>query len=206
MLAKRFFAATLMITALAGALWLDLRYFQDSLMLHLVFLIGAFFSFREFWPMCRATGNQTFSIWGTFSGSAMVVVHYFCMRLQTYPGTRASAIQSSNLLNGCLAAAILGAFLLSAHRRRLESSLGGVAVTSLGMLYIFFLPSFVLKLRHMNVDGVIGGPVEGWNLFGHKMVVATIALSKGCDVWALLVGKLLGRHKAFPVFVARKDR
>ena len=199
MIAKRFFAATLMIAALTGAFWLDLRYFHDSIMLHLVFLVGAFFSFREFWPMCRATDNQTFSIWGTFSGSALVIVHYFAMRLQSFPGTRESALQSSNLLNGCLALAILGAFLLSAHRRRLESSLGGVAVTSLGLLYIFFLPSFVLKLRHMTALGLIGGPVDAWNEFGHKMVVATIALSKGCDVWAFLFGKLLGRHKAFPV-------
>jgi len=188
-----------MISALAGALWLDLNTFHDSLMLHMIFLIGAFFSFREFWPMCRATGNDTFSIWGTFSGSSLVVVHYYCMRLETYPGTLASAQRSANLLNGCLAAAILGAFLLSAHRRRLESSLGSVAVTSLGLLYIFFLPSFVLKLRHLNVNGNLGGPVEQWNEFGHKMVVATIALAKGCDVWAFLIGKLLGRHKAFPV-------
>lgn len=199
MIAKRVFAATLMISLLAGALWLDVRQFQDSIMLHLVFLVGAYFSFCEFWPMCRATGNQTFSFWGTFSGCALVVVHYFCMRLQTYPGTRASALQSSNLLNGGLALAILGTFLLSANRQRLESSLGGVAVTSLGLLYIFFLPSFVLKLRHLNESGTLGGPAEGWNEFGHKMVVATIVLAKGCDVWAFLFGKLLGRHKAFPV-------
>ncbi len=31
------------------------------------------------------------------------------------------------------------------------------------------------------------------------MVVATITLAKGCDVWAFLVGKLLGRTKAFPI-------
>ena len=214
MIAKRFFAATLMISALAAALWLDLSYFHDSLMLHLVFLVGAYFSFREFWPMCRATGNQTFSVWGTLSGCALVVVHYFSMRLLTEPATIQSAAQflnfpiggtkeaialSSNLLNGGLAIAILGAFLLSANRKRLESSLGGVAVTSLGLLYIFFLTSFVLKIRHLNEHGSMGGKVEEWNYFGHKMVVATIALAKGCDVWAFLVGKMLGRHKAFPI-------
>src|SRR5437868_9081018 len=56
-----------------------------------------------------------------------------------------------------------------------------------------------MKIRHLNLGGTLGGPVEGWNLFGHKMVVATIALAKGCDVWAYLIGKLLGKHKAFPV-------
>ncbi|MEI6232157.1 MAG: phosphatidate cytidylyltransferase [Planctomycetota bacterium] len=198
MIAKRFLAATIMISALAGALWLDVNYFHDSILLHLIFLIGAFFSFREFWVMCRATDHQTFSIWGTFSGCALVAIHYYCMRLETI-NTHAASIQSSNLLNGGMAVAILGAFILSANRRRLESSLGGVAVTSLGLLYIFFLPSFVLKLRHMGASGVLGGPVEAWNVFGTKMIIATIALAKGCDVWAFIFGKLIGRHKAFPV-------
>jgi phosphatidate cytidylyltransferase len=188
-----------MILGLSAALWLDLYYYKDSLMLHSVFLIGAYFSFHEFWPLCRATGHQTFSVWGTLSGCALFAVHYFGMRLLTVPGTAASAIQSSNILNGGLAIALLGTFLLTAKRKKLDSSLGGVAVTSLGLLYIFFLPSFVLKIRHLSEQGTLGGPMEGWNHFGHKMVVATIALAKGCDVWAFLIGKLLGRHKAFPV-------
>ncbi|HLX62170.1 MAG TPA: CDP-archaeol synthase [Planctomycetota bacterium] len=199
MLAKRFFAATLMISALTAALWLDVAYFHDSLMLHCVFFIGAYFSFREFWPLCRATGNQTFSNWGTISGCGLVAVHYFCMRWLTTPGTQESAVNAWNLMNGALAIGFLGTFLLAAHRGKLQPTLGGVAVTSLGLLYIFFLPSFVMKIRHLNDHGTLGGPVSGWNLFGHKMVVATIVLAKGCDVWAFLVGKLLGRHKAFPL-------
>jgi phosphatidate cytidylyltransferase len=64
-------------------------------------------------------------------------------------------------------------------------------------LYIFFLPSFLLKLRHLGRDGLLGG--SDWNRFGHHMVLATIVLAKGCDVWAYLVGRAAGRHKAFPV-------
>ncbi len=77
------------------------------------------------------------------SGCGLVVLHYYSMRLLTFPGTKEAVALSSNLLNGGLALGILGAFLLSANRKRLESSLGGVAVTSLGLLYIFFLPAFV---------------------------------------------------------------
>ncbi len=198
MLQKRIFAATIMISLLALGMWLDLRVLHDSLALHFIFLLGAFFSFREFWPLCRATGHQTFSVWGTFSGCGLVAVHYWAMHLETFPGTRESAQHGANLLNGALATAILGAFLLTARRNKFEDSLGGVAVTSLGLLYIFFLPSFVLKLRHLHPDGSLGGPTEYWNVFGHKMVVATIVLAKGCDAWAYIGGKLLGRHKAFP--------
>ncbi len=187
-----------MISLLAAAMWADLKYFNDSLLLHGIFLIVVFLSFREFWPMCRATGHQTFSIWGTASGCGLVALHYVAMRLATAPGTLASVKHANDILMGGLALAVLGSFLLTARRHQFEASLGGVAVTCLGLLYIFFLPSFVLKLRHLNSDGLIGGPVAGWNQFGHNMVVATIVLAKGCDVWAYLIGRLLGKHKAFP--------
>jgi phosphatidate cytidylyltransferase len=118
------------------------------------------------------------------------------MRLSVSPGTVEALQQASNISLGALAVAILGAFLLTARRQKFEASLGGVAVTCLGLLYVFFLPSFLLKLRHIGENGLIGGP--SWNEFGHRMVVATIVLAKGCDVWAYLIGRLVGRHKAFP--------
>jgi len=115
----------------------------------------------------------------------------------TFSGNDVRAVQLAlDLSMGALAVAILGSFLLTARRNKFEASLGGVAVTSLGLLYIYFLPSFILKLRHLGEDGLIGG--QNWNIFGHKMVVATVVLAKGCDVWALVVGKALGRRKAFP--------
>ena len=204
MLGKRVFAATCMISLLALAMWLDLYVFKDSVMLHAAFLLVAFLSFREFWLLCRATGHQTFSIWGTLSGCALIVVHYCCMHLVSFSAPGATEIlalkEASNLSMGALAIAVLGTFLLTAKRHQFEASLGGVAVTCLGLLYIFFLPSFVLKLRHLNGNtGLIGGPLTDWNLFGHHMVVATIVLAKGCDMWAYLIGRLLGRHKAFPL-------
>lgn len=197
MLGKRFLAATVMIILLTVALWTDLNVFKDSLLLHGLFLIGAFFSFREFWPLCRATGHQTFSVWGTLSGCGLVAAHYYSMHLMSQPSAGRMTVQIAwDITTGGLAVAILGAFLLTARRHHFEASLGGVAVTSLGLLYIYFLPSFLLKLRHMGLNGEIGG--TQWNQFGHKMVVATVVLAKGCDVWAYLVGRALGRHKAFP--------
>jgi phosphatidate cytidylyltransferase len=198
MLGKRFLAAVIMIILLSAALSVDYYILRDSILLHIVFLIGAFFSFREFWPMCRATGHQTFSVWGTLSGCALVVVHYWSMRLSSSPGAGVAAVQlGQNLSMGALAVAILGAFLLTARRHQFEASLGGVAVTSLGLLYIYFLPSFLLKLRHLGTNGLLGGP--DWNQFGNNMVIATIVLAKGCDVWAYLIGRALGKHKAFPI-------
>jgi phosphatidate cytidylyltransferase len=179
-------------------LWIDLKH-QDAIFLHLFFLVCVWLSFNEFWKLCRATGHQTFSIWGTLSGCGLVVVHYLSMRWLTMsPGSTEAMLRATNLTNGALAVAILGAFLLAARRHQFEASLGALAVTCLGFLYVYFLPSFVLSLRYMGPDGRIGGFAGNWNLFGHKMVVATIVLAKGCDVWAFAIGKMLGKHKAFP--------
>jgi phosphatidate cytidylyltransferase len=118
------------------------------------------------------------------------------MRLCAGPTTVPRLQMASDLTWGALAVAILGTFFLTVRRHKFEASLGGVAVTCLGLLYIYFLPSFLLKLRYLGCDGVIGG--ADWNRFGTHMVIATVVLAKGCDVWAYLVGRLLGRHKAFP--------
>lgn len=196
MLRQRVLAAAVMIVALAAGMWADLVA-GDSLWLHAIFLFVAYLSFREFWPLCRATGHQTFSVWATMSGCGLIALHYWAMRLSV-PRAGAEAAQlASNLTSGGLAVAVLGAFILTARRRQFQASLGGVAVTCLGLLYIYFLPSFLLKLRHIGADGLLGG--QDWNRFGHRMAVATIILAKGCDVWAYLVGRLIGRHKAFPV-------
>jgi len=196
MLKQRVLAAAVLTLALAGAMWVDLERLQDSALLHAVFVVGAYFSFREFWALCRATGHQTFSIWGTLSGCGLVAVHYWAMRLSVHSRGPADLLLASDLLWGALALAILGAFILTARRRQFAASLGGVAVTCLGLLYIYFLPSFLLKLRHIGENGMLGGP--NWNRFGNHMVVATVVLAKGCDVWAYLVGRWVGRHKAFP--------
>jgi len=60
MLRKRVLAATVMVSLFAAALMIDLYYFRDSILLHTIFLIGAYVSFHEFWGLCRATGHQTF--------------------------------------------------------------------------------------------------------------------------------------------------
>jgi phosphatidate cytidylyltransferase len=196
---KRAFAMTLMVATLAGMLWLDLDVLHGSLMLHIILLVCTYFGLVEFWQLCRATGHQTFSIWGTWCGCMMVVAHYFAMYLLTEPGTLRSAQIAYHLFNGALTFSILGTFFLTAQRKNLDASLGGVAVTCLGLLYVPYLMSYIVKIRHINIHGTLGGRIEDWNLFGHKMVIATIALAKGCDVWAYLFGRAFGRHRPFPV-------
>ncbi|MCZ7646802.1 MAG: phosphatidate cytidylyltransferase [Planctomycetota bacterium] len=207
MLRFRILAATCMVSMLIVAMWLDYYYLRDSFFLHLTFLGATYLGMREFWTLCRGAGYQTFSHWGTLCACALVGVHYLVLRTwaaQNAPGTPTdpaaqfkALYQAEQLLNGALAASILGVFVLTARRKDLPASLGGLSVTTLGLLYLWFLPSFVLKLRHMGLDGLPGG--EGWNAFGHRMVIATIVIAKGCDVCAFLVGRRLGRHKAFPL-------
>ena len=200
MLLQRVLAATGIITFLVLALGADYYWLPDqSLFLHLYCLVGTFLCYREFWSLCRTAGYQTFSTWGTLSGCALVAVHFWALNIWTTQYDQRDLVylhKADLMLNGAMVAAILGTFWLSARRHQYQASLGGLGVTCLGLLYIWFLPSFILKLRHMGEDGVLGG--KGWNQFGTKMVIATIVISKGCDVFAYLLGRKLGSHKAFP--------
>ncbi|GMV81124.1 MAG: hypothetical protein AMXMBFR7_23080 [Planctomycetota bacterium] len=204
MLRFRVLAATCMIALLVAAMWVDLVYLKDSFLLHLAFLGATYLGMREFWTLCRAAGHQTFSTWGTLAGCTLVCIHYFYVHTWgvengvTDPVAQFRALHQAELLqNGAIALSILGVFVLTARRKDFPHSLGGLGVTSLGLIYLWFLPSFVLKLRHLGEDGLPGG--QNWNRFGHHLVVATIVIAKGCDVCAYLCGRWLGKRKAFPL-------
>lgn len=189
MLLHRMLAAIVLILGLALVLWADAHWLHDSLLLHAFFLVGVYFAAREFWPLCRATGHQTFSNWGTLSACGLVAAHYYALHLEDPHEARI-------VLEGALVIALLVAFLFSAFRHDYQASLGGLGVTCLGLFYLWYLPCFLLKIRHMGTDGFVNG--NNWNAFGTKMVIATVVVAKGCDVWAYLVGRHWGRRKVFP--------
>ncbi|MCW8130396.1 MAG: CDP-archaeol synthase [Planctomycetota bacterium] len=201
MLLQRVLAATLLICLLTGCMCADYYYFENSYLLHVIVLAGTFFALREFWALCRARGLQTFSTWGTFSGLMLVAAHFWALQIWSTPGDNVTERliylhRADKIITGGMAVAVMGVFLLTARRHQYEASIGGLGVTCLGLIYLWFLPSFLMKLRHMGVDGLLGG--RDWSHFGAKMVVATIVVSKGCDVFAYLVGRKIGKHKAFP--------
>ncbi len=196
MLLHRVFAATLFVIVFIAAMCAD-YWTGTSLALHGVFLIVTFLCFLEFWPMCRATGLQTFSKWGTLSGCLLVCVHFWTLHIVSENQSFETLHRADLIMNGAMVIAVLGAFVLTASRQNFQASLGGLGVTCLGMIYIWFMPSFVLKLRHLGTDGMTGG--KDWEHFGSKMVIATIVVAKGCDVAAYLIGRWKGKHKAFPI-------
>jgi phosphatidate cytidylyltransferase len=195
MLSARIFAAISMTLVLAASLYADIFVFEQSLLLHVVFLLCVWQSFREFWPLCRAVGEETFSIWGTGSGCILVVAHYLAYN---FFSTTAKDLSSSigDFLWGIMCAAFLIPFLISAQRGHFAASIGSLAVTCLGIVYLWFLPCFLIKLRHLGTEGQING--VDWLIFGNKLFIATIVVAKGCDLAAYTGGRLFGRRKAFP--------
>ena len=189
MLLHRVLAAVVLVLGLTFVLLGDAYWLNDTFLLHTFFIFGVYFAAREFWALCRATGHQTFSNWGTLSACSLIAAHYYSMHLQDTHEARL-------VMEGTLVIALLVAFLFSAFRRDYKASLGGLGVTCLGLLYLWYLPCFLLKIRHIGTDGFVNG--DEWNLFGTKMVVATVAVAKGCDVFAYLIGRRWGRRKVFP--------
>ncbi|MBN1256515.1 MAG: phosphatidate cytidylyltransferase, partial [Planctomycetes bacterium] len=63
----------------------------------------------------------------------------------------------------------------------------------MGLVYVWFLPSFLAKMRHLGFPGA-----HGWRLDGVEFIIVTVFVAKICDVGGLFVGKRYGRHKLCP--------
>ena len=69
-----------------------------------------------------------------------------------------------------------------------ENALENCAITVLGLVYVYFLFSFVLRIRN------IGSELQH-NLDGLYYLVFLIFVSKSMDIGGYLVGKAFGKHK-----------
>lgn len=63
----------------------------------------------------------------------------------------------------------------------------GITASAFGLLYVWFLASYILRLRYLPGDGV-----------GEAAVLYTIFIAKGTDIFAFFVGKYFGRRKLIP--------
>jgi phosphatidate cytidylyltransferase len=108
-----------------------------------------------------------------------------------------------NLVPLGLVVAILGSLWLQATKRNNERTFESISTTLFGVLYTWFLPSFLVKLRHLGSDGLLGG--AEWNTVGSGLVVSCLAVSKLADVGGYLFGRKFGRHRLIPRISPKKS-
>jgi phosphatidate cytidylyltransferase len=111
---------------------------------------------------------------------------------------QAVAFSALVLAAGCCAVFCAEIFGKGSAQRGGEVQLTGVAFSSLGLVYVAFLSTFLGHLLYLTPR------TDGGVLTGHYYVLYLVAVTKFSDCGAYLVGSLLGRHPMIPRISPKK--
>ena len=196
--ARKLTAAVVMLAFAAGMLVAD--YFIGlDICLHVVIVILTPKGLSEFYAMCESREHTPFRKFGMVSAVLLVLLHWAAT-----PGTLSwfgapawiEAHVGGELVIFGLVVAVLGALWIQATKRDNDRTFESISSTLFGVLYVWFLASFLVKLRHLGPDGVLGS--EGWNHSGTGFLLSCLVISKFTDIGGYLIGRKYGRHKLIP--------
>lgn len=141
----------------------------------LVVLAVVELALAEYFALSRRAGLEVVPLAGYLGAGAI------CFTQALWPG------RAPELVVDVLALVVLGVLAAPLVRRgELKAFFGAAASTVAGVLYLGFLLSWIIPVRF--------DPVYG----GRRLLVFLLAVVWLGDVFALLVGRYLGRHKLFP--------
>jgi phosphatidate cytidylyltransferase len=155
-----------------------------------IWLIGtvAVLTLREFYQMVRRMGLEPFDKFGMTLGALVMLAPAYAEKL--LPASPELAAPGT-----ILAAAVVVFALRILGERRPENRVETLAWSLFGVLYVAFMLSYLVRVA------VITGPHEKTGLM---LAIWLIAVSKFCDVGALLSGLAFGRHKMAPGISPKK--
>jgi len=182
-LLRRVLASGGLMLAVAGAFCADLFWRRDDLFLQVILSVVTFLAYWEFCDLCESWGVKVFRVLGAVGCVAMVWLHWLTLR--------EIGVLPPEALEAGLVVFIFAVFLRQGLIHENRDALPAVAMTLLGVLYLWFLPGFLVKIRHLGGDG-------HWLSVGNGLLIGTIAVSKMSDVGAYLCGSLIGRTKLIP--------
>ncbi len=177
-MAKRIFSTVLLWAIVLGTIY----FFTTPGAIVLAALVSAFTQ-REFYQMVVRMGHAPFSRFGLLLGAVITVAPLLSPR---YP-----LVTPENLL--ALAAVIFAIRIVG--ERNSENRVESLGWTLFGLIYVPFMLQFLVRIL------LIEGP-HGHT--GLAFALWLIAVSKFCDVGALLTGMALGKHKMAPVISPKK--
>ncbi len=148
----------------------------------------AVFTQREFCQMVRRMGLEPFDKLGMTLGALVVLAPFYAERL--LPGSPELATPGT-----ILAAGVVGFALRILGERQPHNRVETLAWSLFGLVYVPFMLSFLVRIA------IIPGPESKSGLM---MMIWLIAVSKFCDVGALLSGLAFGRNKMAPGISPKK--
>jgi phosphatidate cytidylyltransferase len=143
---------------------------------------------REFYQMVHRMGLDPFDRFGMTLGAVIMLAPYFAPIL--FPNHAEMASSGT-----WLAVAVVVFALRILGEREPHNRVETLAWTLFGLLYIPFMLQFMVRIMKLE------GPSESTGLF---LVIWLIAVSKFCDVGALLAGLAFGKHKMSPSISPKK--
>ena len=150
--------------------------------------VFSFLFLREFYRLAVACGAEPFVWFGCFVGPLWMLA----LEWDYSGGSLAAGFPGTAAADAVMALGIIGSMLLQLTRKSNDRALSSVGMTILGLVYCAYLPSFLLRMRHMAFEP------SGWPMQGVELVVVCVFVSKVADVGALMTGKRWGKHKLIP--------
>ena len=180
MLSKRLFSSTILILFLIGAIF----WFPKSIVAIVIAIIIGL-GLWEFYGLAEIKGFRPFKGYGTFCGILFAVFVYVMVALH-----KPQADEFIYMLLFLMIATILVKYTFIKDN---SAPIINGSITILGIMYVSFLFTFIIKLRYLP-DAAHG---KWW-------VLALFIITKISDSAAYLGGTKWGRHKLIPRISAKK--
>ena len=134
----------------------------------------------EFYGLLEKMGRRRFKKFGVVLGTVMIIVPYYA---NLFTDRHVGSVQSA-----IIAVTIVACCLRILKERKIDERIESLSSTLLGLIYIPFMLSFLVRMIELPAE-----PAKGLML-----VVWLIVTAKFTDVGALLFGKAFGRHPMSP--------
>jgi len=177
-------ASTLVLwTVILGSLWL----FGAHAAVVLLTLLSAL-TLHEFYVLVEKMGHRPFRWMGLGFSVLITAAPYYLAYFTREP----DVVQS--LATGLVVVALVICCFRVLAERDTSNRMETIGATILGLLYVPFMLQFLVRLLMRDAE-------SGDNL---ALCLWVVAVSKFCDVGALLTGLVFGRHKMAPVISPKK--
>ena len=180
---SRIFSTLLLWTVVLGSLY----FFGTNAAVVLITVLSAL-TLYEFYGMTQKMGLRPFRWMGIFIGVVMTGLPYYLLIYQDAPEIVLS------LPIGLLVATLIVSCIRSLGERDTTNRVETIASTVIGVLYIPFMLQFLVAILMRDAEDTENLTLCLW----------VVAVSKFCDVGALLTGLAIGRHKMAPSISPKK--
>jgi phosphatidate cytidylyltransferase len=179
---KRILSTVLLWAIVLGCIY----FFGTTGGVWLITLIAAL-TLREFYALVRRMGHQPFAMTGIASGLLITLAPLY---LEPH-GLDATELTACAMIVFCLR--IL-------RERTADFRVESIAWSVLGVLYVPFMLHFLVRIVLIGTGPASPHPAHA----GLALCLWLIAVSKFCDVGALLSGLAFGKHKMAPIISPKK--